>query len=346
MKIVQVIDQLNSGGAERVCINLVNLLYRNKISVKLIVLNSDGVLFDLVDKGIEVIKLNKNKNKNYARKELRKHIQHDDIIHVHMRTNYKFVRKALLFSTTKKPIILHDHYGKIMITQKIPKFYRSILKPHFYIGCTQLLTQWAINKVRMNPNNVFFVNNFVLKQDSVSNNNNKTGLVLVGSLKRVKNHKLAIDIAKALNKKLSIYCSTLKGEKNYYQELIDYLNEINYLDNVRFVTGCTNVQAELKKYELALLTSTSEGDPLALIEYLAQGIPFLTSNVGEAVNLIKEYFPFLVQEEFNIDSWITNYHKAIKISPNEIEKIYTTHFSDNLYFEKYLGIYKKILKYK
>ena len=37
MKILQVIDQLGLGGAERVCVNMANLLYREGYDVKLIV---------------------------------------------------------------------------------------------------------------------------------------------------------------------------------------------------------------------------------------------------------------------------------------------------------------------
>ncbi|MBP2830585.1 glycosyltransferase [Aquimarina sp. U1-2] len=344
MKVVQVIDQLHLGGAERVCVNLVNVLNRNQVSVKLIVLSDDGPLFDLVDDGVEVICLNKGNSKFKAYKQFVKHVKRDDIIHTHMRANYRFVRKAFLFFGGKKPIILHDHYGKIMVNQKVPKFFRFILKPQFYIGCSKLLTQWAVQKVKIDPSRVFLVNNFVVPHDPNSEGKHKKqGLVLVGSLKRVKNHKFAIDITKALDKELTIYCPALTSQKNYYKELMSYLEEIGFEEKVHFITGCTDVQAELKKYELALLTSTSEGDPLALIEYIAQGIPFLSSNVGEAVKIIKEYFPFLIQENFEVSQWVENYHRAITITPEEIEKIYNKHFSHQLYLKKYLDIYEQIL---
>ena len=170
------------------------------------------------------------------------------------------------------------------------------------------------------------------------------GLVLVGSLKKVKNHKLAIDIAKSLNKDLTIYTPSLKGgEKGYYEMLVDHINKIGFNDRIHFVTGCSNVQAELKQYEMALLTSTSEGDPLALVEYMAQGLPFLCSDIGESVKVVKKYYPDMVQTDFDLDNWVENYHKVKEIQSEQIESLYNEHFSSDLYLEKYLSIYKKFL---
>lgn len=342
MKIVQVIDQLELGGAERVCVNLTNLFHRNGHDVKLIVLRNKGKLFDLIDEGIEVIKLNKDKGKFKAYKEFKSLVKDIDIIHVHMRVNYRFVQKAFLFLGGRKPVIFHDHYGKIVVNQKVPKFYKSLFKPYFYIGCSELLTNWAINKVNVSKDKVFLVSNFVLKYASNYKEDFKpNGIVMVGSLKEVKNHKLAIDIAKKLNKSLTIYCPSVGG--SYYDGLLEYIDSINYKEKVHFLTGYNNVQAELKQYELALLTSTSEGDPLALIEYIAQGIPFLCSNVGEAVKVVKKYLPDTVQNDFDVDNWITNYHKVKMIKSSDIENLYDKYFSSNIYLNKYITIYNQFL---
>ena len=70
MKILQVIDQLGLGGEERVCVNMANLLYREGYDVKLIVFDRSGPLFDLIDKGLEVLVLGRKKHKFKAYKTL------------------------------------------------------------------------------------------------------------------------------------------------------------------------------------------------------------------------------------------------------------------------------------
>lgn len=345
MRIVQVIDQLGLGGAERVCVNLSNILHRNGNTVKIIVLRNKGELFDFIDEGIEVVVLNKNEGNFKAYKKFVSAIKDDDIIHAHMRSTYRFVRKAFLFCGGSKPTILHDHHGKIVTNESVPLLYKTFFKPQFYIGCSKLLTTWAVNKVKINPKNVFLVNNFVLQYKSLPvNKEDKNGLVLVGTLKKEKNHKLAIDIAKALDKNLTIYCSHTSDKNTYFQELKTYIKTLKVEDKIHFEMGCNNVQTELKKYELALLTSISEGDPLALIEYIAQGMPFLSSDVGEAVKVIKEYYPFLIQNDFSVENWVNNYSKAIEIEPEKIEDLYNKYFSSDLYLSQYLKIYETFFK--
>ncbi|MXV38864.1 glycosyltransferase [Flavobacteriaceae bacterium Ap0902] len=342
MRIAQVIDQLGTGGAERVCVNLTNLFARNGFEVKLIVFDKIGSFFDLIDTNVEVVVLNKKEGKLKAYRKIVEEVQAYDIIHVHMRQTYRFIQKAFLIFGKRKKVILHDHYGKIGINKKVPLFYKNLFKPTFYIGCTTLLTDWARWKVKMKEEHVFFVNNFVLQQSgSVINYPKRSGLVLVANLKEVKNHRFAISLAHALDKKLTIYCSNASGD--YYEELRILLEDLNYSNQVNFITGCHNVQAEFGKYELGLLTSFSEGDPLVIMEYLAQGLPCLVSDVGEAVKVINQHFPWMVQRDFELNNWIKAYPKATDVEPERIKNLYDTHFSEELYLNQYLEIYKIFL---
>ena len=265
MKILQVIDQLGLGGAERVCVNMANLLYRNNYEVKMIVFDDSGELFELIDEGLEVVILHRKKYRFKAYKKLIKEVANAEVVHIHMRQNFKYVKKTLLAYGVKKKLILHDHYGDISWNKRIPTFYRSLYKPDLYIGCSELLTNWAKNIVGFKSDRVFLVNNFVLKYNvTISNGYKPQGLVLVGNMKPVKNHFLAVEIAKKLKMTLTIYCA--KTDNSYFKNLENKIASIGMTDMVFFNHDSINVQTELYKYKYALLTSTSEGDPLALIE--------------------------------------------------------------------------------
>lgn len=341
MKIVHVIDQLGLGGAERVCVNLINLFYQNGYDVKLILFDREGELLDLIDKGVPISVLEKKKGKLKAYRKIVQEVRDADIIHVHMRQNFRFIQKAFLLFGGKKKIILHDHYGRIAINKKVPMFYKTLFKPDLFIGCSQLLSDWAIEKVKIKPEKVFMINNFVVKYPIDEADKTGKGLVLIGNLKPVKNHEFAIRLAKKLNETLTIYCSTIGGK--YYEQLQKLIKDLDYAHKIKFATGCNNIQVELKKYKIALLTSLSEGDPLVIMEYLAQGIPCICSNVGESVKIIKKYYPHLVQNEFHLDSWEKAYGKAILLSSEDIEKIYDQHFTSQLYLNKYLNAYNGLL---
>ncbi len=347
MKIVQVIDQLGLGGAERVCVNLVNLFHRNGYNVKLIVLNKEGELFELVDDGVEVVILNKKEGKFKAYRKFVKEVKGIDIIHVHSRKPYRFVKKAFLFSVKFKSVILHDHYGKIGVDKKIPSFYKTIFKPSVYIGVSKTLTEWAVNTVGLNSKKVFLVSNLIFKYNITTKvfPSKKQGIVLVGNLKPVKNHIFAVKLAKKLDLDVTIYCiRDLNGE--YYRKLIREIEEIYDVNRVHFIYNHTNVQEDLHKYDFAICPSLSESGPLVLLEFLAQGIPFLTYNTGEIAHFVKEKFPELVMDDFNIDDWI-NRAEVLKGYNNEhLSNAFDFYIEKEKFLEKYKEVYKSILNIK
>jgi hypothetical protein len=159
------------------------LLYRNGISVKLIVLKDQGNLFDVIDNGVEVIRLHhKSKFKKY--KQFVKCLRGGTIFHVHMRAPYRFIQKAFLLYGGRKPIIFHYHYGKIEVNKKVALFYK-FFKPELYIGVLKLLVEWAISTMRMESEKALLISNIVFKYDSIDQETfyEKRGIVFVGNLK-------------------------------------------------------------------------------------------------------------------------------------------------------------------
>ena len=73
-------------------------------------------------------------------------------------------------------------------------------------------------------------------------------------------------------------------DQDYYDECIQYKNMLD-LDRV-FFTGKVNIMDYLKDMDLMVLTSISEGQPLAILEGLACKLPFVTTNVGDCSALI------------------------------------------------------------
>jgi glycosyltransferase involved in cell wall biosynthesis len=73
-------------------------------------------------------------------------------------------------------------------------------------------------------------------------------------------------------------------DRQYYDECINYKNTLE-LNRVTF-TGAVNIKEYLKNIDLLVLTSISEGQPLAILEGLACKIPFVTTNVGDCATII------------------------------------------------------------
>ncbi|MEG1471659.1 MAG: GT4 family glycosyltransferase PelF [Clostridia bacterium] len=86
------------------------------------------------------------------------------------------------------------------------------------------------------------------------------------------------------NVRLHIMGNTAEDEE-YYQECVELTNELR-LQNVLFL-GRVNVAEYLQNVDFTLLTSISEGQPLAVLEAMAAGRPSITTDVGSCRELLE-----------------------------------------------------------
>ena len=66
---------------------------------------------------------------------------------------------------------------------------------------------------------------------------------------------------------------------------MEFLEELGTRD-VEFL-GLVNIKEHLPEVDLLLLSSISEGQPLAVLEGMAAGIPYVTTNVGDCRALLE-----------------------------------------------------------
>ena len=92
-KILQVIDFLHVGGAERVCVTLSNLLFKAAHEVAVLILVNDGELANSLDKNIPIIRLKRQHKYSLGTMyKCAKILRDYELIHVHMRHNYRYIQ--------------------------------------------------------------------------------------------------------------------------------------------------------------------------------------------------------------------------------------------------------------
>jgi polysaccharide biosynthesis protein PelF len=109
--------------------------------------------------------------------------------------------------------------------------------------------------------------------------------VRIVPIKDIKTMILAFDaaLAKVGNLELVILGPT-EEDPAYYQEVLSLIKEL-HLKNVS-ILGRVNVKQYLPTFDLMVLTSISEGQPLAVLEGMAAGIPQICTNVGGCKELL------------------------------------------------------------
>ena len=112
------------------------------------------------------------------------------------------------------------------------------------------------------------------------------GAVLrVVPIKDVKTMLLAFDIVKRTEPEVRLkIMGNCAEDPMYYQECLELVEELETQD-VEFL-GQVNIKEHLPEVDLLLLSSISEGQPLAILEGLAAEIPFVATNVGDCRALL------------------------------------------------------------
>lgn len=136
-------------------------------------------------------------------------------------------------------------------------------------------------------------------------------------------------------------------DPDYYNECLDYKNNLN-LDNVIF-TGMVKISEYLPLLDILVLTSISEGQPLAILEGMASGLPFVTTNVGDCGDLVygtnDEYgqngFVAPIMDYVKISQGILTLAKDGKMRKRFGEAGYNR-VLNNYSFEKFIESYKAI----
>ncbi len=339
MRILQVIDKLSVGGAERVCIDLSNLLLANNVDISVLTFTNHDELEWQLNDNISIVKYERKSKFNFfSAIEISKILNNYDIIHVHMRHVYRYIKLISLIFRIKAKIVFHDHYGSIEIDKSVPFLFNSILKPKYYIGVSKELVSWGNNALKVK--NTFLLSNIIVKKSFVLNQlTTKKGIVIVGNIKPVKNQLFAIKLAAKLNENLTIIGKI--HDKDYYQKLKLEIKELGVNDNVNFIFNSENVQELLPEFKFGLMTSFSESGPLVLIEYIAQNLPFLSANTGDVSQLLTHEFPDFFLNDFDLDKWIESV-KKVNTFDEDFESIYYKYFSPKDYINKCINIYQKI----
>lgn len=357
MRIVQIIDSLETGGAERMAVNYANSLSTQIEFSGLIATRKEGLLRLSVKENVSYLFLEKKssfdlkavfKLKNYLKRNK------VDIIHAH--SSSFFIAVLAKFIMPKIKIVWHDHYG---ISQNLELRKNAILKcsSSFFLGIISVnlfLQKWAENYLKC-PD-VIYLPNFIQQSGTTEKSVKLKGIdgkriICVANLRPQKNHELLIDGAFQIQKKFPDWTFHLIGKDfndSYSEELRRKVEELKLSNIVYFYGALDNPQNLLQHSEIGVLTSFSEGLPLALLEYGFSGLAVVATNVGEISNIIcSEKEGFLIESN-NVDQLVNSIEKLIededlrKKTGSSLKSFVEQHFSEKSILNDYLKWLKSL----
>lgn len=352
MRIVQVIDTLNAGGAERVLVDIANLLVRRNNEVTVLIINQDGPLSRELDQSVKRIVLNRGVkyNPGTARKFVSL-LNTFDVVHIHMRHVLKYYWFSSFWKRCTSSIFFHDHFGDIQINQNVPAYMKLLTGKIKYIAVSRQLQEWAITSAGFRKEETFLLPNIIMNQAAkrtareLKGPDTKKRIIIVSNFKRTKNIEFALELAHSLKSELDFVMHIFGGDQDrpYRLELEQLLATHNLEHHVHLYVNETNVRERLAGYDLAIHCAVSETGPLVLIEYLASHLPFLAYETGEVVRQLKPHFPLFFIDNFEITSWKKRitilFSDYSQLDHEKFDLIFKDYYSENAYTDKLLKMY-------
>ena len=232
----------------------------------------------------------------------------------------------------KIQIIWHDHNGlsEFLGSQKwIPLKVASF----FFKGIVVVndrLKKWAEKELFCK--NVIYLPNFTNKENNIHKETILKGesgkrIICLANLRYQKNHFLLLKLAEKLKKSHSDWSFHLVGKdfQDDYSVRLKQLIKNKKLVHTVYLYGTKNdITHILSQSEIAILTSKSEGLPVALLEYGLNRKPVVVTKVGEMPMIIENGVNGYLVESGDV----TEFYESLK---KLIEDADRNRFGENLY---------------
>ena len=316
MKVALLNDQLNAGGAEKVLVNIANLLHQKGVTVMVVLFMQPSALDKQLHPGIPVFYLHrKGRFDLRAMRHLKQLVQHCDIVHVHSRYNLRyFMLTKYLLGIYAPKVVFHEHVPEYLSIDKITA--RLLSRTDAYVAVLQTICAWAKQGI-VSSNKVYYLPNIVSAPPTeIHQNGAGPNALMIGNFRRVKNHLFAIQVIESLPAHFTLDLYGMVEDRVYFEELEAYIRQNNLQKRVRIIEGMNNVYDVLQHYNFALHTATLETGPLVLLEYMHAALPFVTHDTGDVPTNIKPLLPQLVLSDLNVESWK---NRILNVMQNEAE---------------------------
>jgi glycosyltransferase involved in cell wall biosynthesis len=289
LRVLQLIDSLAAGGAERMAVNLANALVSQVDRSYLCTTRSEGLLKRSLYSKVGYLFLNRTKTIDLAAlRRLRKFVKQEKITLVHAHATSYFMATMLKLVYPNIAVVWHDHYGNSEFLHQRPKLILKWCSRTFkaIITVNAQLAVW--DKQHLNCSHVAFLPNFVvpnkrLPQTKLHGELGKRVLCLA-NLRPQKDHITLLKAFRRVNEEFpewTLHCVGKDFKDDYSTQIKTLVRDLALQHEVFFYGSCEDTEQIISQVDIGVLSSTSEGLPLALLEYGHGGLAVVATDVGD-----------------------------------------------------------------
>lgn len=307
MRIVQLIDSLEPGGAERMAVSIANGFGALAYFSGLVVTRSEGALRDTIDKKVHYKFVSKKSTFDFkALLLLISFLKSNkvEILHAHG-TSYFFAVLAKLACPSIK-LFWHDHHGNRVNSAKsnrVIKYCSLLFTGVFTVN--EELKSWS--EQHLFCSNITFVPNFTPEkptEEKVTFLMGETGkrIVCLANLRKPKNHITilsAFHASEVFRQGWTLHFIGKDSRDNYSDEIKDFIRRNDLDENVFLYDSRNDIRHILSQADFGILASNFEGFPVTLLEYGMAKLAVITTDVGYCPQIVTDNVSGLVFSPLN-----------------------------------------------
>ena len=296
--VMQVTDTLAAGGLERVAVNVANHLPREQYDSHLCVTREAGPLVDLISSQVKYFNLARTGRLDVrAVHRLVAYVRKHEIRILHAHGTSLFIAALVSRFKPYPAVVWHDHFGRSATEQRPAWIYGLAAKTvGGVITVNQALAEWAQKKLRIRADRVWCLPNFVNEPEVQGNPPKLPGqsgwrIVCVANLRPEKDHLNLVSAMQRIVQEFPVIHLLLLGQaddKMHFKRIQQAIAHNGLDSHISWLGSRKDVAAILPACDVGVLSSASEGSPLALIEYGLAGLPVVATNVGQCAEVLDE----------------------------------------------------------
>lgn len=323
MKVLNVVYNFNTGGVERLIIDVSNELIRRGTSTSVCIINNSYTksLLNAIDKNVNVFFLKKYGKVHQLQylKQLVKIVKENkiDVIHVHQGNLMKFFALVKIFCPrTRIYYTVHDtriFFELSKVDRLISKLIcNKLIVISDAVKKDVLLGKIPERKIERVYNGVNF-NRFRI-------GNCKSEKIVISNVARFVPHKKGQDILieaikilkkKGLNIKCNLAGAPCSAEDREYINAIAEIEKDSLEDTVQLLGNVSDVPSLLENTDIFVIPSRFEGFGIAAVEAAAAGLPCVASDIDGLSEVVNDVRLGRLFESGNAQSLADNIYDVI-----------------------------------
>ncbi len=341
VRILHLIENLIIGGAERVLVDIVTNIDKDKFkSIVCVYRNENPLLDELVRAGYPVIYLRKNLLTPVFPKFLKplflllesiilvirlaKLMRENNIqiLHTHLFSAGLWGRLAALIGGRPK-IITTEHTTTDWEKSLKKTVANRLLNPITarIVAVTDTVGKTVADVQKVVPGQVIIIPNGIKIENFSANKTTKHKTILPGSKPRiaiissltpVKRHDLLFTALKVCSKQIPTISCCVIGDGPERAGLEQMARDLGIANFVFFLGNRNDVNEILRGVDIVVSTSDYEGLPMNLLEAMAAGVPVVATDAGGSKDLIDSGKTGILVERGNVDAIANGICKIIE----------------------------------